>query len=144
MCVIPVRVFRQPPLSPHFPHVLPISCDCLAPPHSPRIPHRAFHSPMYLSPHLSVDLCEFVICVFVILVSAQFILDSCHSYFLFILYPVFLRFVCKSCSCIFCLFWSVGLFSFFFCDSSPLYYTSLMCFSFGVFYMLNVILTSWL
>ena len=76
MCVISVRVFRQPTLSPHFPHVLPISRGYLAPPHVPESRTECFIPQCIYSPHLSVDLCKFVICVLVILVSAQYILDS--------------------------------------------------------------------
>ena len=72
--MIPVPVFHQPPLSPHFPHVLPISRDCLVPPHVPESRVECF-IPQY-SPHLSVDLCEFVICVLVIFVSAQYSLET--------------------------------------------------------------------
>ena len=61
--MIPVRIFRQPPLSPHFLHVLPISRDCLAPPHVPESRIERFIPQCIYSPHLSVDLCEFVICV---------------------------------------------------------------------------------
>ena len=74
--MIPVRIFRQPPLSPHFLHVLPISRDCLVPPHVPesRI-ERRFAQCIY-SPHLSVNLCEFVIYVSCIPVSDLLIPDS--------------------------------------------------------------------
>ena len=57
------------------------------------------------------------------------------SSFLYILYLVFLRFVCKSCICISACF-SLLVFLVFFCDSSPLYYTTLMCFSFGFLHVL--------
>ena len=65
--MIPVRIFRQPLLSPHFSHVLPISCDCLAPPHIPESRIERLIPLCIYSPHLSVDLCEFVICVWLFL-----------------------------------------------------------------------------
>ena len=74
--MIPVRVFRQPPLSPHFLHVLPISRDCLAPPHVPESRIERFIPQCIYSPHLSVNPCEFVICALVILVSDRHPLDS--------------------------------------------------------------------
>ena len=83
--VNPVRVSRHPSLSFNFPHVLSVSCDCLAPPHFPESSHRMFYSPVYLSLHISVAPCEFVICV-------TFIPVFCYFVYLF---PE-IRFLCVS------------------------------------------------
>ena len=72
--MIPARVFHQPPLSAHFLHVFPISRDCLAPPHVPESRIEHFIPQCIYSPHLSVTLCEFVICI--ILIPALFIRHS--------------------------------------------------------------------
>ena len=74
--MIPVSVFCQPPLLSHFPHVLPISHDCLAPPHVPESRIERLIPQCIYNPHLSVDLCEFIICVLVILVSDLYTHDS--------------------------------------------------------------------
>ena len=88
--MIPVRVFRQPPLSPHFLHVLPISRDCLAPPHVPESLIERFIPQFIYSPHLSVNLCEFVIGILSFLFLLCLFLTPVS---LFILYPVFLYLV---------------------------------------------------
>ena len=108
---------------------LPISRDCLAPPHGLESCLEHFILLVYFMSTLvggSLQVHHLCFC------------DSCfcsvYSWFLFILYPVFLRFVCKSC--IFCSFWSVGLFSFFLW-LLPLYYSTLMSVCFDLYVKCN-------
>ena len=99
--MIPVSVFRQPPLSPNFPHVLPISRDCLAAPHVPESRIERF-IPLCICKSTLVSG-SLLICYLCFVILDSLILDSCFL-FLFILYSVFLSVVCKSCICIFYLF----------------------------------------
>ena len=51
ICVIPVRIFRQPPLSPYCLHVFPILRNCLAPPHVPESHTERCNSPVIFIVH---------------------------------------------------------------------------------------------
>ena len=141
MCVIPVRVFRRPLLSPHFLHVLPISHDCLAPPHVPESRIERFIPQCIYSPHLSVNLCEFVIGIllFLFLLCLFLTLVSCPCSFCIrcsCVLSVSLVFVFSACVS------SVGLLIFFLWLLPPDFILPLWVLVL-VFFMLNVILTSW-
>ena len=88
------------PLSRYYLHVFPISLNCLAPPHFPESPHRAFIPQCIGIPHYSCFL--------------FFIRSS-----LLILFPVSLPMSSKSCICIFHLSMSVGLSCFDFVTPPP-------------------------
>ena len=71
LCALFSPHISSPSLSLYYIHVFPISCNCLAPPHFPESPHRAFIPQCTYSPHQSLAPCEF------------FLL---HTYFLLSLY----------------------------------------------------------
>ena len=74
-------------------HVFPISRNCLAPPHSPEFPHRAFIPQCIYSPHSAFSPCEFVL-----LTIFLSILVLCLSLLPF-KSNIILAFISSSCSC---------------------------------------------
>ena len=64
----------SPPLSPYYLHVFPISHNCLAPPHFPESPHRAFIPQCIYSPHYSLVPCKFIFLPWFCVYSCGYIL----------------------------------------------------------------------
>ena len=131
LCVLFSLRISSPSLYRYYLHVFPISRNCLAPPHFPESPHRAFIPQCIYSPHLSSRSLQvlsyfisyFLVFIFLCLKYPPFRYYSCFLFLirssLLILFPVSLPMSSKSCICIFHLSMSVGLFCFDFVTPPP-------------------------
>ena len=130
-----------PSLYRYYLHKFPISHNCLAPPHFPESPHRAFIPQCIYSPHCAFVPCEFLLSTIYLLtiyllyscfIPTFFSLDICYSSVLYLfmlpvscflfrssLFPVSLPMSSKSCVYIFHRSMSVSLFSFDFVAPPP-------------------------
>ena len=64
VCALFSPRISSPSLYRYYLHVFPISRNCLAPPHSPESPHRAFFPQCIYRPHCALIPCEFVSSIF--------------------------------------------------------------------------------
>ena len=79
LCALFSQSISSTPLSRYYLHVFPISLNCLAPPHFPKSPHRAFIPQCIYSPHCSLIPCEFVFLSTLILCLSLLLITSLHS-----------------------------------------------------------------
>ena len=79
LCALFSPRISSPSLYRYYLHVFPISRNCLAPPHFPESPHRAFIPQCIYSPHCALVPCEFLLTTY-----TYFIL-TCQALYIYVI-----------------------------------------------------------
>ena len=82
LCALFCPRFASPLLYQYYLHVLSISRNCLAPPHFPESPHRAFIPQCIYSPHCALCLCKIFLLTLQLPYLLTFLTTSLPTYLL--------------------------------------------------------------
>ena len=154
LCALFSMRISSPSLYRYYLHVFPISRNCLAPPHSPESPHRAFIPQCIYSPHCALVPCKFLLSTYFILIFTFFSLDIYYSSVLYLFLfpgsyfglacfpcpypcPVSLVFIFSIGPCL--LVFSILILWLFL----PVFVLSCVLFMFGILVVFIVVLTFW-